>query len=238
MAAPGPAQYAGQTLQPAVALRRSIARYDRQPLVIRAFVRARHVLAPLARVLAAVPPAGRILDVGCGHGLVANALALGSPARTVLGIDPSAVKIDVARASAAGNPRSGIPSISNVRYQQGVVQDVAERGLDAISILDVLYLLPVDEKLQILRACRERIAPDGVLVLKTNDTRPAWKYRVARLQEQLMTGIGLTLGGHGLHFLDREQNAALLEQAGFAPRTVVLPTLLPYPHVMFVSRPV
>jgi 2-polyprenyl-6-hydroxyphenyl methylase/3-demethylubiquinone-9 3-methyltransferase len=237
MAAPGPAQPAGQALPPAVALRRSIARYDRQPLGIRAFVRARHVLAPLARVLAAVPPSGRILDVGCGHGLFANALALGSPARTVLGIDPSAVKVDVARASAAGHPRHGIPSVPNVRYEQGLVQDVAERDFAAISILDVLYLLPVEEKLQILRACRERIAPDGVLVLKTNDTRPAWKYRVARLQEQAMTGLGLTLGGHGLHFLGREQNAQLLEQAGFAPRTVVLPTLLPYPHVMFVSRP-
>ena len=237
MAAPGSGQHAGQSLPPAVALRRSIARYDRQPLGIRAFVRARHVLAPLARVLAAVPPSGRVLDVGCGHGLFTNALALASPARVVLGIDPSAVKIDVARMSAAGTPKQGIPSIPNVRYAQGVVQDVAEGGFDAISILDVLYLLPVAEKLAILRACRERIAPDGVLVLKTNDTRPAWKYRVARLQEQVMTGIGLTLGGHGLHFLGREQNAAILEQAGFAARTVVLPTVLPYPHVMFVSRP-
>ena len=237
MVAPGSGQRTGQALPPAVALRRSIARYERQPLGIRAFVRARHVLAPLARVLAAVPPAGRVLDVGCGHGLFTNALALGSPARTVLGIDPSGVKVVVAGASAAGDPRHGVPSIPNVRYQQGVVQDVAERGFDAITILDVLYLLPVDEKLALLRACRERIAPDGVLVLKANDTRPAWKYRVARLQEQLMTGIGLTLGGHGLHFLSRAQNSDLLEQAGFAPRTVPLATLLPYPHVMFVSRP-
>jgi len=37
-------------------------------------------------------------------------------------------------------------------------------------------------------------------VLKTNDTTPAWKYRVARLQEQAMTGIGLTLGHGDLHF--------------------------------------
>ena len=238
MAAPGPGQHAGQVLPPAVALRRSITRYDRQPLGIRAFVRARHVLAPLARVLAAVPPSGRILDVGCGHGLFANALALGSPARSVLGVDPADVKIDVARASAADDPRRGIPGIPNVRYARGVVQDVAERDFGAITILDVLYLLPVEEKLAILRACRERIAPDGVLVVKTNDTRPAWKYRVARLQEQLMTGLGLTLGGHGLHFLSRERNAALLEQPGVAPRTVVLRTALPYPHVMFVSRPV
>jgi 2-polyprenyl-3-methyl-5-hydroxy-6-metoxy-1,4-benzoquinol methylase len=128
--------------------------------------------------------------------------------------------------------------LPNVRYTQGIVQDVEERGFDGISILDVLYLLPVPEKLAVLRACRDRVAPGGVLVLKANDTSPAWKYRVARLQEQAMTGIGLTMGHHGLHFLSHQQNAELLRLAGFEPRLVNLNSILPYPHVMFVSRPV
>lgn len=216
-------------LPPSLAIRRSLGQYAGQPLGIRGFVLARHLLAPLARVLAAVPPRGRLLDVGCGHGLFANAAALGSPERDVLGVDPSGAKISVARVSSAG--------LANVRYLQGTVQEIEEDGFDAISILDVLYLLPIEEKLAVLRACRERIAPDGVLILKTNDTRPPWKYRVARLQEEAMTGIGLTMG-HGLYFMSREQNAGLLELAGFRPTIVDLNNWLPYPHVMFVSRPV
>jgi 2-polyprenyl-6-hydroxyphenyl methylase/3-demethylubiquinone-9 3-methyltransferase len=218
------------TLPPPVAIRRSIGRYRGQPLGIRGFVLARHLLAPMARVAAAVPSSGKILDVGCGHGLFSNALALGSPDRQVLGVDPSGAKIAVARASAAGLP--------NLRYEQGTVQQVDDGGFDAITILDVLYLLPVEEKLAVLRACRDRIAADGVLILKANDTRPAWKYRVARLQEEAMTGLGLTMGHGALHFVSREQNANLLELAGFRPRFVDLNTWLPYPHVMFVSRPV
>ncbi len=221
-----PAQ--ARTLPPDAAIRASLARYRREPFGIRAFVRARHLLAPSRRILAEVPESGRVLDVGCGHGLFANALALGSSGREVLGVDPSAAKIAVARRSGKG--------LVNVRFVEGTVQDLPEREFDAITILDVLYLLPVAEKLAVLRACRERIAPGGTLVLKANDTRPAWKYHVARLQEQLMTGLGLTMG-HGLHFLSREQNAAILELAGFQPRTVVIPTWLPYPHVMFVSAP-
>jgi len=218
------------TLPPSAAIRRSLGLYTGQPLGIRGFVLARSILAPLARVLAEMPTSGRLLDVGCGHGLFANALALGSADRQVLGVDPSGAKIAVARASSS--------SVANVRYEHGMVQAVDDGEFDGISILDVLYLLPVEEKLAVLRACRERISPSGVLVLKTNDTRPPWKYRVARLQEQLMTGLGLTLSHGDLHFLSREQNAGLLELTGFQPRIVDLNTWLPYPHVMFVSRPV
>jgi len=219
---------ASAPLAPSQAIRRALGRYGSQSLGIRGFVLARHILAPLASVAAAVPDRGRILDVGCGHGLFANALALGSPRREVLGVDPSGAKIAVARTSAEGLP--------NVRYVQGTVQDIGERNFDAITILDVLYLLPIEDKLAMLRACRERIATDGVFVVKTNDTQPPWKYRVARLQEQAMTGIGLTMG-HGLYFQSREQNASLLELAGFKTRFVDLNNWLPYPHVMFVCTP-
>lgn len=219
---------ASAPLSPSLALRQALGRYSRQSLGIQGFVLARHILAPLARVLGAVPASGRVLDVGCGHGLFTNALALGSAERQVLGVDPSGTKIVAARASAAGLP--------NVRYVQGTVHDIGEHNFDAITILDVLYLLPIEDKLALLRACRERIAPDGIFVVKTNDTQPPWKYRVAQLQEQAMTGIGLTMG-HGLYFQGREQNASLLELAGFTPRFVDLNTWLPYPHVMFVCTP-
>ena len=79
------ARPASELLTPSEAIRQSLGRYRGQPLGIRGFVLARHILAPLARVMDAMPASGRILDVGCGHGLFANALGLGSPAREVLG---------------------------------------------------------------------------------------------------------------------------------------------------------
>jgi hypothetical protein len=44
--------------------------------------------------------------------------------------------------------------------------------------------------------------------------------------------------GHGLYFLSRDQHAGLLELAGFQPTIVDLNSWLPYPHVMFVGRPI
>ncbi len=214
---------------PRRALRHALARYDSLPLGVRAFVHLRHWLTPLARILSAVPPGERLLDVGCGHGLFSHALALSGAGCHVLGIDPSAPKIAIARESARG--------LDAPRFVESRVEDVAERGFDTITVLDVLYLLPPPQKLALLRACRERIAPTGTLLVKTNDTRPRWKYAVTRAQERLMTTAGLTLGQGTLHFLGREANAALIREAGFAVEARELRTPLPYPAVLFVARP-
>ncbi len=209
---------------------RALALYDDQPLGIRAFVRARHLLCPLSLIEGYVPARGRILDLGCGHGLFSAMMAIASPERSVTGIEPSAVKMLTAAAVAGKLP--------NVQFRQGIVDDVTEASLDGITILDVLYLLPVPEKLRILSRCRELLAPDGRLVLKTNDTHPAWKFRWAWLQEVAMTRIGLTLGEEALYFLSCEETAGLLKEAGFGRIEIVhLPFLLPYPHTLFSCSP-
>jgi len=80
------------------------------------------------------------------------------------------------------------------------------------------------------------LAPDGILLLKTNDTHPVWKYQVARAQEKLMTGLGLTLGTGELHFRSCAENAALLRGAGFAAEIRHLAHWTPYPHTLFIAR--
>jgi 2-polyprenyl-3-methyl-5-hydroxy-6-metoxy-1,4-benzoquinol methylase len=210
------------------AMARALALYDDEPLGVRLHVRGRHWLCPMERIAAHVPPHGRVLDVGCGHGLFANLLALAGPERDVLGMDPMASKIAVAAHVARGLP--------NARYAVGSAADVPGDGYDVITILDVLYLLPRPAKLALLQRCRELIAPDGLLLLKTNDKRPRWKYLWARFEEQVMTGLGLT-EGQGLHFLNTAQNRALLGMAGFDAQVVRLDNWLPYPHVLFVARP-
>lgn len=208
-------------------LRACLRLYAVEPLGIRLFVRLRSLLAPLERIAAAVPPQGDVLDVGCGHGLFALMLALAYPRRRVLGVDPSPAKLAVARRVGGGVP--------NVEFRLGSVE-AADGRFQCITILDVLYLLPPEEKRRVVLGCCERLAPGGVLLVKANDTHPAWKYGVARLQEQVMTGLGLTLGSGSLHFYSCRQNAELLRQAGFQVEVVHLGHWSPYPHVLLVAR--
>jgi 2-polyprenyl-6-hydroxyphenyl methylase/3-demethylubiquinone-9 3-methyltransferase len=221
---------ASQPLPPTpVPIRAALARYRGETPFIRLFTLARHVLAPLERVASQVPTSGPILDLGCGHGLFTSLLAMGVADRQLLGVDPSKDKISVAQRVSRGLP--------NVRFLQGRVEDVAATGFQAITILDVLYLLPDEQKLSVLRRCRELIAPDGVLLVKTNDTRPRWKYAVVRLEEELMVRVlGLTMGGQ-IHFRGIPEYTALLRQAGFEPRVVNLDTRIPVPHRLYICHP-
>jgi 2-polyprenyl-6-hydroxyphenyl methylase/3-demethylubiquinone-9 3-methyltransferase len=207
---------------------RALALYDGEPPAARLHVHARHWLCPMERIAARVPDEGRVLDVGCGHGLFSNLLALGSPARAVFGVDPMASKIAVAQRVARNVP--------NVRYAVGSAADVTDGGYDVITILDVLYLLPRPAKLALLQQCRALLKPKGLLLLKTNDRKPRWKYLWARFEEQMMTALGLT-EGQGLYFLNAAQNRALLGIAGFEAEVIRLDSWLPYPHVLFVARP-
>src|SRR5205085_11501425 len=69
------------------AARRAIALYDTAPRGDRFHVRARWWSAPLVDVERAAPVHGRILEIGCGHGLLSLYLALSAPGRHVTGVD-------------------------------------------------------------------------------------------------------------------------------------------------------
>jgi len=204
--------------------------YREESLGVRLFTRVRFVLGRLSRVAREVPSSGRILDLGCGHGLFTNLLALESPSRSILGIEPSVTKLAVARRSSHGIP--------NVRYLEGRIDVVSEKGFRAITILDVLYLLPDEQKLAVLQRCRELLADDGVLILKTNDTHPRWKYGVVRLEEQLAVRvIGFTYGGE-IHFRGVSEYLSLLKTAGFETQVERIDGWLPVPHRLFICHPI
>jgi SAM-dependent methyltransferase len=210
-------------------IRAALRCYRRAGLPIRFFTFVRHLLAPLERVAANVPSTGRILDLGCGHGLFTNLLAVGNPGREVIGVDPSSEKVAVARQSSSELP--------NVRYIEGRINDVTDGPFDAIAILDVLYLLPDDEKLDVLRRCRALLAPGGVLLLKTNDTQPRWKYTIVRLEEEVMVrALRLTYGGQ-IHFRGIPEYLELLRAAGFDASVREIDGWRPAPHRLYICRP-
>ena len=203
--------------------------YRSAPPAARLFMRIRLMLSDIERVEREVPRRGTILELGCGHGLFSNLMALRGPERRVIGIDLSPGKISHARASLCGR--------RNIEFLGGDMLELELPACDAIAIVDVTYLLPREEQLRLLKECRRRLKPGGVLVWKAQDRRPRWKFAVTWLQEALATSTGLTQGKRrGLHFPGREEAVAMLDAAGFSARIVEMPTRRPYTDVIYVGN--
>jgi 2-polyprenyl-3-methyl-5-hydroxy-6-metoxy-1,4-benzoquinol methylase len=211
-----------------VTMRDALRLYAKQPLLTRWFVRFRHILSPLEALERMVPKEGRILDIGCGHGLFTNYMALREPSRKLLGVDPSPVKMKAAKIT-----ESAVP---NVRYLPGNAENVTDSGgFDAITIVDVLYLLPEDEQQKILKTCYRLLTNAGMLVLKTQDTRPRWRYWWTCAEESIMVKVGMTHGS-GVHFLPAEKSQKMLEEAGFTVTQHKLPSKIFYNNIVFIGH--
>ncbi|HET8570194.1 MAG TPA: class I SAM-dependent methyltransferase [Candidatus Limnocylindria bacterium] len=210
------------------ALERAVHRYRRAPLLARAFVHGRAFLSDLALVERYVPRRGFIVDVGCGHGLFANLLAETSPDRRVLGLDIDERKIAVARSTIDG--REGL------RFEVGDAGSGSIPRCDAVTIVDVLYLLPFDAQERVLRSAAAALLEGGPLIVKAQEKMRSPRYALTYGQELVTVGLGLTRGGHGRFFFPtRTEAEAMFERSGFAVDTVEMPSR-PYTDVIYLAR--
>ena len=107
----------------------------------------------------------RVLDVGCGGGLLSESLALAGA--SVTGIDIAEKSLDVARLHLH---ESGLA----VDYQHSTAEAMAEKNegeFDAISCLEMLEHVPDPES--VVRACVNLLKPGGQLFLSTVNRTPA-----------------------------------------------------------------
>jgi 2-polyprenyl-6-hydroxyphenyl methylase/3-demethylubiquinone-9 3-methyltransferase len=187
-----------------------LAAFAPLPLLERLFVRARLASAPLER-LAAEARGPRVLEVGCGHGLLCALVARALPGAEVVGVDVDPRKVAWARASVGRLP--------GVRVETGPAEALLPREagrFHTVLIADVLYLLPAEAQLAVLQTCRRLLVQGGRLLLEEAEDDGGWRARKALCQERLMVRIlGRTQGSGGLGFQPRRATTALLERAGF-----------------------
>lgn len=202
--------------------------YAGAPRSVRAFMRGRVLLSDLEFIERQVPETGAIVDLGCGHGLFANLMALRSPGRFVTGIDLDPEKILVA-SKTIGN-RGNIDFIAGDFFTAEIPE------CDVITIVDVLYLLKRSEQIHILQECRRKLRSGGLLVWKAQERRPRWKFAITWFQEMLTTSAGVTRGRRGrLSFLSREDAVDILQAAGFSVRVVEMRSYRPYSDILYLG---
>jgi trans-aconitate methyltransferase len=186
-------------------------------------------VCPLPAIAAHVPRQGVIVDLGCGHGLFAQLLAHESPDRSVIGIDLDSHKIALAQTL----------NLPNLRFICGDVATTELPPAQAVTILDVFYLVPYPIQEKLLAICAEKLAPDGVIVLKDMAECPRWKMWLNWLEETLavrVLKITESDGSGRFYFRPRAEWIAIFERLGFAVEVVPLDRGYYHPHVVFIAR--
>ena len=205
--------------------------YRGAPAATRAHVLGRFLSCPFLRVLAHLPPAASLLDLGAGHGIFAH-LALAAGARSALAVEPDTRKVFHSRGApgAAGAGRQVSLSVVNG-------DSAAVRGrFEAVTIFDVLYRLPREEWDPLLAWARARLAPGGVFLLKEIDPGHRAKALWNRAQERGADLLGLTLG-EAFSYETREEIGCRLLAAGFAScEAVEIGAGYPHAHILYVAR--
>lgn len=211
------------------ALERAVHRYRSAPLLARMFVHGRAFLADLARVEEYVPRHGFVVDLGCGHGLFANVLVEASGTRRVLGLDHDERKIAVARATVGDRA-------DRLRFEVADIVAVPPPRCDAISIIDVLYLMAPEDQERVLRGAAAALNEGAPLVVWTQEARVDPRYALTYAQETISVSLGLTRGQRRrFHFPSRDDALAMFARAGFRAEVIEMHRR-PYSDVLFLAR--
>ncbi|HET9068142.1 MAG TPA: bifunctional 2-polyprenyl-6-hydroxyphenol methylase/3-demethylubiquinol 3-O-methyltransferase UbiG [Amaricoccus sp.] len=149
----------------------------------------------------------RLLDIGCGGGLLAEPMArLGAE---VVGVDAAARNIPVARLHAE---QSGLA----IDYRHGTAEDLALAGERFDVVLNMEVVEHVSDPAAYLAACRELLAPGGLMICSTINRNPkSWLLAIVGAEHVMRW---LPVGTHDWsRFITPDELAALLRGAGLEP---------------------
>ena len=190
----------------------------------------RTLLVPFYRLVDYLPERGVLLDLGCGHRVFLALAKAAKPDLQLIGLDLSIEKIKTAR--------QAFDALSDSRSQLAVsdISEFPEQSVDVISIIDVLYLIPIERWDAVLRKCYECLRPGGKLLLKEMDRSITWKFTLLYCEETLAVRVlGLTLGNKVFTFPDNAAIRGRLEQIGFQVQEVALDRGHFVPHRLWIG---
>lgn len=212
--------------------RRVLEGYGEEDAATRLHVRVRSLTAPFDAICALLPAEGHVLDVGCGHGVLSNRIALDHPGRTIRGVDIDDAKVAIAR-RAAGRLHVDDRTSFDVVDASWAPEPCS---VDAVVCTDVLYLMGQRHGAAMVRALAAAVAPGGTMVIKEMGERPRWKHALMVAQEHLSTKVLRITRGGTLEWVPITQIASAAAASGLDVETVDVGQGHLHPHVAVVAR--
>jgi SAM-dependent methyltransferase len=208
------------------ALWRVFLSYRGAPVVTRAFVAARIIVAPLGPLAEeARPLSGRMLSLGSGISVVERYLAEVNPRLHIEGVDLDRGRVELIRRTAEHSPR--------VVLHYGDATLIDEPPVyAAVLACDAFHHFDPEAHKPLAEAIYRALEPGGVVIVKDLDVEPRWKHEWNRLHDRLVAGP------EPITCRPPEEMAEILGGAGLRPERVVRTdrALTPYAHYLVRAR--
>ena len=186
------------------------SRYNTIPgisLGTKLFLHLRWWLTPYERMAAYVPKAGKVLDVGCGHGLLAMEMALSEPNRTVLATDHDVARIDLAKQAGKG--------ILNLKFEVSTGSPVADVGadgtFDAIMMIDFLHYFSLEQQDAMIAKAYTNLQVGGWLLAREVNQQGGLISKLNQFYEKMATLTGFTQS----NTIKAKENLSFKSQSGW-----------------------
>ncbi len=156
--------------------------YRDGPLLLRKLQHWRPYICPFEHLVGHVREGARVLDVGCGSGLLLSLMAgLGTKFEGV-GFDMSHQGIDLA--TRMTRRATAVAPHTKLAFHRLDIGDAWPSGtFDVVFLVDVLHHVAPKSKETFFRQVLSKVGPEGILVYKDMCRRPYWRAHANRLQD-------------------------------------------------------
>ena len=169
-----------------------------------------------------IPDRARILDLGCGHAVLAS-LLLAAHKKLEDGLwpadwkrPPSGLQLHGIESWRVAARRAQITLGERASILLADLRDASLPDADVVVLIDVLHYLTAADQVALLRRVSHCLRGGGVLVLRVADTDAGWRFRAGVAADMLgaLISTGMWLAHHHRSISDWMQ---LLTELGFVP---------------------
>ncbi|MES1244387.1 MAG: DUF2062 domain-containing protein [Acidobacteriota bacterium] len=190
-----------------------------------------------------LPPEGRLLDLGCGRGILLSLLLTARdrfqrglhpqgwpppPDLELHGIETGFKPAQAARAALGDQAKIDIADLADL-------QDSELPPARAVLLLDVLHYLPAEGQEDLLRKIAGALEPGGLLLIRDADAGAGWRFIATRIQERICA-LARRHWKQRFHYRSAAEWSRLLENAGFAVDLQPMGMGTPYGNVLLTAR--